>query len=73
MRALLTLFCLFCASPAEAVTEGIDRGQEPKVETYRALLSEFAASDAASEELGPSDLPAALREMIDTWTDGPPG
>ena len=68
MRALLALLCLFSGSPDDAVAESIDTVQEPKVDRYRAFLSELASSGAASESKAPIDLPAGLKEAIETWT-----
>ena len=67
MRAILALLCLFSGSPDDAM-EGIDTAQEPKVERYRAFLSELASSGTASETTALIDLPAGLKEAIETWT-----
>jgi hypothetical protein len=56
--------------PVGAVADSTNPAHEPKVERYRVLLWEVAASDAAREAGIPSDLPADLKEAIDTWTCG---
>ena len=68
MRAILALLCLFCGSPDDLATEGLDVGQEPKVERYRMLLSELASSSAAPAAETLIDLPDGLREAIEAWT-----
>jgi hypothetical protein len=68
MRAILALLCLFSGSLDDAAAESIDTGQDPKIERYRALLSELACSGTASESTAPIDLPAGLKEAIETWT-----
>ena len=69
MRAILALLCLFSGSPDDdAAAESVDTAQEPKVERYRAFLSELASSGTASETKAPIDLPAGLKEAIETWT-----
>ena len=67
MRALLALLCLFSGSPDDAM-ESVDTAQEPKIERYRAFLSELASSGTASETTALIDLPAGLKEAIETWT-----
>ncbi len=68
MRAILALLCLFGGSPNDETAETFDAGQEPKVERYRALLSDLAASSTSSAINAPIDLPEGLREAIETWT-----
>ena len=68
MRTILALLCLFCGSPDDATAETFDAGQEPKVEKYRVLLSDLAASSASSAIKTPIDLPDGLKEAIETWT-----
>jgi hypothetical protein len=69
MRAILTLLCLFCGLPDDVTAESFDAGQEPKVERYRALLSDLAASSTSSSAIRtPIDLPEGLKEAIETWT-----
>jgi hypothetical protein len=68
MRAILALLCLFGGSPNDGKAETFDAGQEPKVERYRALLSDLAASSTSSANNTPIDLPEGLREAIETWT-----
>ena len=68
MRTILTLLCLFCGQPDDVTAESFDAGQEPKVERYRALLSDLAASSTSSAINTPIDLPEGLREAIETWT-----
>jgi hypothetical protein len=68
MRAILALLCLFSGSPDDAAAESIDTAQDPKIERYRAFLSELASSGTASETTALIDLPAGLKEAIETWT-----
>jgi hypothetical protein len=68
MRAILALLCLFGGTPDDVMAEGFDATQEPKVETYRALLSELGASSGNLADKAPIDLPAGLREAIENWT-----
>ena len=67
MRALLALLCLFSGFPND-VMESADTAHEPKIERYRAFLSELASSGTASESKALIDLPAGLKEAIETWT-----
>ena len=67
MRAILALLCLFSGSPDDAM-ENVDTAQAPKIERYRAFLSELASSGTASETKAPIDLPAGLKEAIENWT-----
>jgi hypothetical protein len=68
MRSILALLCLFCGQPDDVTTESFDAGQEPKVERYRALLSDLAASSTSSAIKTPTDLPEDLKEVIEIWT-----
>jgi hypothetical protein len=68
MRAILTLLCLFCGLPDDVTAGSFDVGQEPKVERYRALLSDLAVSSTGSAIKTPIDLPEGLKEAIETWT-----
>ncbi len=68
MRAILALLCLFSGSPDDAAAESVDGVQEPKVERYRAFLSELASSETASEPKAPIDLPKGRKEAIENWT-----
>jgi hypothetical protein len=68
MRAILAVLCLFWGSPDDATAEGYDAAQEPKVERYRALLSELASSRTTLETKIPIDLPEGLKESIEEWT-----
>jgi len=68
MRAILALLCLFGGTPNDGTAETFDAGQEPKVERYRALLCDLAASNTRSAINTPIDLPEGLREAIETWT-----
>jgi len=68
MRAILALLCLFCSLPDDVTAESFDVGQEPKVERYRALLSDLAASSTSLPIKTPIDLPEGLKEAIGTWT-----
>jgi hypothetical protein len=67
MRAILALLCLFSGSPDDAM-ESVDTAQDPKIERYRAFLSELASSGTASETTALIDLPAGLKEAIENWT-----
>jgi hypothetical protein len=67
MRAILALLCVFCSLPNDARVESFDGGQEPKVEWYRALLSDLA-SGTNSAIRTPIDLPEGLKEAIEAWT-----
>ncbi len=67
MRAILALLCLFCGLPDDVTAESLDAGQEPKVERYRALLSDLASSPNLAMKT-PIDLPEGLREAIEAWT-----
>jgi hypothetical protein len=68
MRAILALLCLFGGSPNDVTAEGFDAPQEPKVEKYRALISELGMSSGNLADEAPIDLPAGLREAIEDWT-----
>ena len=68
MRAIFALLCLFCSLPNDVTAESFDAGQEPKVDRYRALLSDLAASSTSSAIKTPIDLPDGLKEAIETWT-----
>ncbi len=68
MHAILALLCLFCGLPNDATAESFDTGQEPKVERYRALLSDLAASSTSQAIKTPIDLPEGLKEAIEIWT-----
>ncbi|WP_114948780.1 hypothetical protein [Microvirga calopogonii] len=68
MRAIVALLCLFSGAPDDDAAESVGRAQEPKVERYRALLTELASSGTALQTKAPIDLPAGLKEAIETWT-----
>ena len=68
MRAILALLCLFCGLPDDVTAESFDAGQEPKVERYRALLSDLAASSTRTAIKTPIDLPEGVKEAIEIWT-----
>ena len=68
MRAIVAVLCLFWGSPDDATAEGFDAAQEPKVERYRALLSELAPPRMAPETRTPIDLPEGLKEAVEEWT-----
>jgi hypothetical protein len=68
MRTILAVLCLFCGSPDDVTAEDCASTQEPKVERYRALLSEMASSRENVGTKAPIDLPEGLREAIEDWT-----
>jgi len=68
MRAILALLCLFCGSPDDVMAEGLDTVQQPKVDQYRAFLSELASFSTAPKVEAPIDLPEGLKEAIEVWT-----
>jgi hypothetical protein len=68
MRAILALLCLFCGLSDDATAGSFDAGQEPKVERYRALLSDLAVSSTSTAIKTPIDLPEGLKEAIEIWT-----
>ena len=68
MRSILALLCLFCGLSDDATAKSFDAGQEPKVERYRALLSDLAASSTSTAIKTPIDLPEGLKEAIEIWT-----
>jgi hypothetical protein len=68
MRAILALLCLFSGTPDDLPAEGFTATGEPKVERYRALLTELASSAAVPGAKTPIDLPEGIKEAIDAWT-----
>lgn len=68
MRAILALLCVSCSSPSDVPAESPDATQEPRVDRYRAFLSELASSSVVPVAEAPIDLPEGLKEAIEVWT-----
>jgi hypothetical protein len=68
MRALLTMLCLFSGSPEEAATDEVQLARLERTDHYRDVLAEIAIDTDISGGLQLHDLPAGVREAIETWT-----
>jgi hypothetical protein len=66
MRALFSLLCLFCASPADRADAAFEEARRGRMAEYQTVLSEILADQRASESA--RGLPEGVREAIEAWT-----
>jgi hypothetical protein len=65
VRLLLSVFCLLLGSASASLIEALEAEQSERVEQYRAFIAEIASGVSASIT-PPHDLPAIVREVIET-------
>jgi hypothetical protein len=69
MRVLLTVLSLISGSPDDVTAEESQRARIERTDEYRAVLAEIATRKVSSMPPRSHDLPDAIREAIEAWTD----